>query len=53
MNRVYCDELKEDLRGFMRVYAGLIIKLQKAHYDEVVRGEKRKDSEADADKSKR
>jgi hypothetical protein len=37
----------------MRVYEGLIIKLQKAHYDEVVRGEKRKASEADADKSKR
>ena len=44
---------KWTLRGFMRVCEGLIIKWQKAHYDEVVRGGKRKDTEADSDKSKR
>ena len=40
------------LRGFMRVCEGLIIKWQKAHYEEGYRG-KRKDTEADSDKSKR
>jgi len=37
----------------MRVCEGLIIKWQKAHYDEVVRGGKRKNAEADSDKAKR
>ena len=64
-NKAFSFELEEDLRadkeyseqrtlrGFMRVCEGLIIKWQKAHYDEVVRGGKRKDTEADSDKSKR
>jgi len=38
---------------FMRVCDGLIIKLQKAHFDELVRGGKRKDAGAGSDKSKR
>jgi hypothetical protein len=33
---------KRTLRGFMRVCEGLIIKWQKAHYDEVARGRTRK-----------
>ncbi len=37
----------------MRVYEGLIFKWQKAHYDEVVRSGKRKDTDADSDKSKK
>ena len=66
-NKAFSNELEEDLRlradkeysekwtlrGFMRVCEGLIIKSQKAHYDEVVRGGKRKDTEADSDKFKR
>ena len=64
-NKAFSNELEEDLRadkeysekwtlrGFMRVCEGLIIKWQKAHYDEVVRGGKRKDTEADSDKSTR
>ena len=64
-NKAFSNELEGDLRadkeysekwtlrGFMRVCEGLIIKWQKAHYDEVVRGGKRKDTEADSDKFKR
>ena len=63
--KAFSNELEEDLRadkeysekwtlrGFMRVCEGLIIKWQKAHYNEVVRGGKRKETEADSDKSKR
>jgi hypothetical protein len=64
-NKAFTNELEEDFRadkeysesrtlqGFMRVCKGLIINWLKAHYDEVVCGGKRKDSEADSDKSKR
>jgi hypothetical protein len=64
-NKAFTNELEEDLRadrdysegwtllGFMRVCEGLIIKWQKAHYDEMVRSDKRKDTEVDSDKSKR
>jgi hypothetical protein len=37
----------------MRVYEGLIFKWQKAHYDEVVRSGKRKDTDGDSDKTKK
>ena len=37
----------------MRVCEGLIFKWQKAHYDEVVRSGKRKDTDVDSDKSKK
>jgi hypothetical protein len=64
-NKAFTNELEEDLRadkdyserwtlqGFMRVCEGLIIKWQKAYYDEMVRSGKRKDTEVDSDKSKR
>ncbi len=64
-NKAFTAELEADLRadkeysegwslqGFMRVCEGLIFEWQKAHYDEVVRSGKRKDTEVDSDKSKK
>jgi len=64
-NKAFTTELEADLRadkeysegwslqGFMRVCEGLIFKWQKAHYDEVVRSGKRKDTDMDSDKSKK
>jgi hypothetical protein len=65
MNKAFNNELEADLRadkeysdrwslkGFMQVCERLIFKWQKAHYDEVVRNGKRKDTDGDADKTKK